>query len=151
MYTGFLHLHSFLRYIVVILLIYAIVKSLMGWLYKKPFTKLDGKVGLFLMISCHVQLLIGLALYGISPLIRSYLKDFAGSMHNEVERFWVMEHGVGMIIAIALVTIGRIVSKKKTDDNAKHRISFIYYFIAFLIIFFLIPWPWKEMLHRPWF
>ena len=60
MYTGLLHTHNLLRYAVIILLIMALVKSFAGWFGKKEYADSDNKVSLFLLISAHLQLLIGL-------------------------------------------------------------------------------------------
>ena len=56
-------IHSILRWLVLIVAIYAIVKSLIGMMNKSSFTESDNKAGLFLTIVCDMQLLIGLVLY----------------------------------------------------------------------------------------
>lgn len=55
-----LFLHSLLRWVILLLLIYSIVRSFSGWQSKKPFSPADGKKWLFLMIAAHITLLIGL-------------------------------------------------------------------------------------------
>ena len=104
-----LHLHSGLRYVVLVLLVLAVVKSIIGWTSKKEFSKGDDKIGLFLMITAHLQLLIGLFLY----MTKGWLSlPFAQAMADSVTRFWKVEHLLGMIIAIVLITIGRMRAKK---------------------------------------
>jgi hypothetical protein len=56
-------LHSYIRWIVLILAIVVIVKYLIGWLQKKSFTQTDNRLGLFLIITIDIQLLLGLSLY----------------------------------------------------------------------------------------
>ncbi len=132
-----MHLHSSLRYVVLILMILAIVKSVMGWLSKKEFSKGDEKIGLFLMISAHIQLLLGLFLY----MSKGWLSvPFAEAMADSISRFWKVEHLAGMIIAIALITIGRMKAKRASDDLKKHKATVIYYTIALVIIIISIPW-----------
>ena len=80
MYTGMLHLHNLLRYAVVILLVIAVIKGFLGWFGKKEYTKTDNKISLFLLISAHTQLLIGLILYFISPIVQTGLSDFGAAM-----------------------------------------------------------------------
>ncbi len=58
MQTGLLHLHSFLRWAIVLLFLVAIFKSLGAG--NKPFTKGHATAGLLLMICCDINLLIGL-------------------------------------------------------------------------------------------
>ena len=49
-------------------------------------------------------------------------------------RYWLVEHASMMIIAITLITIGRISVKKTTEQVLKHKKLFIYNLIALLII-----------------
>ncbi len=142
MYIGLLHLHSFLRYVLLILLLYAVYRAVVGLMQQKTFDTADQKTGLFLMISAHTQLLIGLGLYFISPMIQvAMVRGMAFAMKDAVLRFWTTEHSAGMIAAIALITAGRIVSKKTSNDRTKHMRSAIFYIAALLLILVLIPWP----------
>ncbi len=137
-----LHLHSGLRYVVVILLVLAIVKSILGWTSKKEFSKGDDKIGLFLMIFVHIQLLLGLFLY----MVQGWLSlPFAQAMTDSTARFWKVEHLFGMIIAIALITIGRIRAKKLDEDLRKHKASVIFYTIALVTIIVSIPWDMDRL------
>jgi cation transport ATPase len=144
MLTGLLHVHSLLRYVLLILLLISIVKAFSGWLGKKPFTDGTRKLGLFTLISAHLQLVIGLALYFMNGW-----QNVLGDMENRVNRFFSMEHSLMMILAIALITIGYSSSKKGKTDEAKYKRIAIFFLAALIIIFLMIPWPWKE-LGRGW-
>lgn len=150
MYTGMLHLHNLLRYAVVILLVIAVIKGFLGWFGKKEYTKTDNKISLFLLISAHTQLLIGLILYFISPIVQTGLSDFGAAMRSDVLRFWTVEHSLSMLIAIVIITLGRRMSKNGRNDNIKHRRAAIYFTLAMVLIFSAIPWPFSEIA-RPWF
>ncbi len=127
-------LHSLNRFVLLILLLVVIGKSLMGWLNKSPFEKGDDKLSLFLFISTHTQLLLGLILYFVSPIV-----IFSGaSMKDPAARYWLVEHGTGMLIAIVLISLGRILSKKLSDSTAKHKRMFVYNIVAFLVIIVII-------------
>jgi hypothetical protein len=129
-YSFFQQLHSGFRYIVFVLVLLAIIQSLMGWLSKSPYTPFNRKVNLFALISAHTQLLIGIVLFFISPLVQFN----AGTMKNDTTRYFTVEHWVMMIIAIVLITIGHSKSKKLVLPEAKHRIVFIFYAIALLVV-----------------
>ena len=132
-----LHLHSGLRYVVLVLLLLAIVKSIIGWTSKKEFSKGDEQIGLFLMIFSHLQLLIGLFLY----MTKGWLSlPFGQAMADSVTRFWKVEHLFGMIIAITLITIGRMRAKRLSEDLRKHKATVIFYLIALVLILGSIPW-----------
>jgi hypothetical protein len=134
MYNSLLFTHSYLRYLILILLIVVIITSLAGLLNKKPYTDTDNKLGLFLFISTHLQLLLGLILFFVSPAVQ-----FSGeAMKNASTRYWLVEHNTAMIIAIVFITLARSTSKKMSAANAKHRRMFIFNLIALIIIIFTI-------------
>lgn len=134
MYNALLVTHSYLRYILLILLIVVIITSLMGLINKKPYTSTDNKLSLFLFISTHLQLLLGLILFFVSPAV-----EFSGdAMKDPTARYWLVEHNTAMIIAIVLITLGRSTSKKMTDSQSKHRRMFIFNLIALAIILIAI-------------
>jgi len=47
MATGLLHLHNFLRWVILVLLLISIVKAYTGWQSKKEFAAADKKTWLF--------------------------------------------------------------------------------------------------------
>jgi hypothetical protein len=130
MYTGLLHTHSSIRYLVLLLLIAVIIKSLIGLMNKKPFEKADNMLSLFLLIFTHIQFLAGLALYFVSPFVQ-----FGGqTMSDKMTRYWTVEHITGMLIAVVIITIARSTSKRMSDPVAKHKRLFIFNTIALVII-----------------
>ena len=134
MYAGLLLTHSFLRYFVLVLLILVIVKSFLGFSNKSPFAKADNILGLSLFSLTHTQLLVGILLYFTSPFV-SFSSE---TMGDAVSRYWTVEHNTMMLIAIVLITMARITSKKMTDDTAKHKRMLIFNSIALLIILMAI-------------
>lgn len=153
MYNGILHLHNVLRWVILLLLLIALFRHLSGMSGKKPFTSGDRKTGLFLMISAHLMLLIGLYQWfaGNWGYEKISTLGFSGVMKDPASRFFAVEHLAGMAIGIILITIGRGVSKKNLPDVVKHRKSFWYYFIALIIILVSVPWPFRETVARPLF
>lgn len=134
MYTGLLHTHSALRYVVLLLLVLVVAKSLVGLLNKKGFDKSDEKFTLWLMIATHTQLLVGVILFFVSPLVK-----FDGqTMKDAVTRYWTVEHSFIMIIAVVLITLARVTTKKMTDDKAKHKRVFIMSSLALVLILMAI-------------
>lgn len=152
MYTGMLHLHSFGRWVVLILLLVAIFKHLSA--AGRAYTKGDARISLFLMIATDLMLLVGIYLWAAGPwglqLIQA--NGMAGVMGDAVSRFYAVEHQVGMILAIALIHIGKAQGKKNLPDASKHRRTAIFYIIALLVILVSIPWPFREVGEgRGWF
>lgn len=150
MYSTILDLHSLLRYVALLLLIITVIKAFSGWLEKKQYTSLDNKLSLFTLITMHLQLVIGLLLYFISPIVQAGISDMAIAMKNPELRFWTVEHISLMIVAIALITVGRIVSKKAADSVIKHKKTAIFFLLGLLLILVSIPWPFTKIA-RAWF
>jgi uncharacterized membrane protein len=147
MYTGLLHTHSLLRYFVLLLLVIVVIKSLVGWLGKQPFTKADDKLSLSLLIATHTQLLVGLILYFVSPAVQFS----ASTMKDPVLRYWTVEHAFMMILAIALITIARITHKKLPVDWVKHQRLFLLNGVALIIIIIAIGASGRGLLTPSWF
>ncbi len=130
MYTGLLHSHSYLRYAVLVMLIIVVATSLMGWLNKKSYSTTDNKLSLFLFIATHLQLLLGLILYFVSPFVQFN----SSTMKEATTRYWTVEHSTIMLIAIVLITMARITAKKMTRGDAKHKRMFILNLLALVFI-----------------
>jgi hypothetical protein len=130
MYIGIFHSHSSLRYIVLVLLLIVIAKSLSAFVGKKAFTTLDNKLSLWLLITTHVQFLLGIVLYFVSPFVLFN----STTMKDATTRYWAVEHLIGMVIAVALITIARSTMKRMTDATAKHKRLFIFNAVALVII-----------------
>lgn len=130
-----LRAHSGLRYVVLALLIAAIVVAFSKW---QKSNNGDSKVYLFALIATHTQLLIGLILFFMSPKVNFDL------IKEKVFRFYSIEHGFMMIIAVILVTMGRARAKKLQGAD-KHRTILVFYSMALIIILAAIPWPFRNL------
>ena len=139
MESGLLHLHNFLRWVILFFLIISIVQAL---------GKSNGlkKTSLWLLIASHITLLIGLYQYftGAVGFKLIQMQGFATVMKDSAMRFWAVEHITGMLIAIILITIARGKAKRGGYPAAL-------YIIALLIILAVVPWPFREAIGRPWF
>lgn len=140
------HLHSVNRWIVLVLLLLTIITAFQGWFEKKTYTESDRKKSLFTLIFTHIQLILGLVLFFISPFVKN-----GGGMKNPIWRFYTVEHTTMMVLAIILITVGYSVAKRKSNDLVKFKTTAIYYVIAFLIILAGIPWPFREGLGGGWY
>ena len=141
MYIGFLHLHSFLRWLILLTGFIAVFMSFRGWLGKKDWTNFDNILGTTFTSLLDVQLLIGLVLYlFLSPLTSTAFNDFGAAMKNPDLRFYAVEHILAMIIALVIVHLGRIRSKKADLPVMKHRAAAVFYTIGMILILSVIPW-----------
>ncbi len=139
MYESLQNLHRLIAYAALILIFVTTMKALFGMLNNKKFTEGDRKLGLFALISAHIQLLLGLGLFFIGPA-SSQLNNMGEVMKNADQRFLVVEHPLTMIIAIVLITIGYSKSKKATDDKSKFKKMALFFLIALVLVLSRVPW-----------
>lgn len=151
MYVGLLHLHSFLRWVIIVLLLVNIGRLLFST--NKPLLGADKKKALFLLISAHTTLLLGLYQYffGSNGFVWIKQSGMAAVMKDSYMRFWAVEHIFGMIVAIALITVGYSNVKKGLGTTTKSKKAGILFLIALLIILATVPWPFRTGIGRSWF
>ena len=141
MYNGLLHLHNLLRWVILILLLISLIYA---------FTKNEKirKTSLWLMISAHITLILGVSQWMIGhvglKLIQS--SGFSAVMKDSTHRFFAVEHFAGMLVGIILITIAR--GKAKTLN---YKAATWLYLVALIILLVTIPWPFREGIGRPWF
>jgi hypothetical protein len=150
MYAILLALHSFVRWLVLASLVFTIYKAYQGWFSSKPFTNFDNFIRHSTATISHIQLLIGLLLYYISPIVTYFLQNFNEAVHNREIRFFGMEHSLMMFIAVSVISAGSSIAKRKAKDAEKFRTMAIWYTIALFIIFFSIPWNFSPLVSRPY-
>jgi len=151
MQSGLLHLHNFLRWVIIILLLVNIVRHFSR--ANQPFGSADKKWSLPLLISAHITLLIGLYQYFTSNYGFVFIKEmgFGEVMKNAALRFWAVEHITGMIISIALITVAHGKLRKNLPDATKHKKMAYLFLFALIIILACVPWPFREAIARPLF
>ncbi len=150
MYTGLLGLHSLLRWIILVLILINIFRSLVE--ADLPYTETDKKWNLRLLIVAHINLLLGVYQYFFGPKGFALFTEngVAAVMKSSVLRFWAVEHMTGMIVAVVLITISRSVAKKDLVPVKKNKKLATLYILALVIILASIPWPFRFE-GVPWF
>jgi hypothetical protein len=136
MYHFIQKFHSGWAYLALFLLLIAVIVTVKGYLNKKEFTAKDKKIALFALIAAHIQLLVGLILYFVSPNGESAL----GQMENAELRLTSLEHPLVNIIAIILITIGWSKHKKMISSDLKFKTISVFYGIGLLLFLSRIPW-----------
>lgn len=133
-------IHNVLRWVVLIAAFAAIGMAWQGVMSKRAWTRGDRLRSVALVASLHTQLLLGLVLYGLSPVVRAGFQDMAAAMGNRGIRFFVVEHIFLMIVAVVVVQVGSIMAKKAQDDAKKHKRTAIFFTVGLLLILGGIPW-----------
>lgn len=150
MYFILLWLHSLVRWLVVISLVYAIVRSIGGWMGKRAFTLNDDHMRHITATIAHTQLALGYILYFQSPVVAYFRSHFHEAIRSFDFLFFGLIHITMMTIAIILITIGSSMAKRQINGPAKFRTMTIFFILALLLIFMAIPWPFSPLAQRPY-
>lgn len=150
MYQTLLPLHSIIRWLLVIGLLYCIVRSIIGLASKSPYDKLDNFFRGFTSGVSHIQLIIGLVLYFKSPITTYFRSNTAAALGYVDIAFFGVFHISFMIISVLLLTIGASKVKRVKTDSEKHKQILWWFGIATILIFLAIPWPFNPYAPRPY-
>ena len=142
MYSAVLILHSWMRWAVLLLAVLVIVRAWSGLSARKLWDAADRRGLLLFTIAIDLQTLLGLILYlGVSPVIALAFQNLGAAMRNGSVRFFLVEHALGMLIAVALAHVGSVKVKKAADAQAKHRLALTFVAVTLVVIALSIPWP----------
>ncbi len=136
-----LQLHSYWAYITLLAVLAAFINSLYGFWKKSNFDNKDLRLPLFGLIATHIQLVLGLAWYFMSPSYKFLKVNGMGeAMKDSIVRLHTIEHPLVVILATVLITIGFSKHKNKENAKSKFKTLTIYYGIALLLILSRLPW-----------
>ncbi len=135
MYTGIKHLHSTLAYVLLAGLLISIIYVLFAYLQNRAYNR---KMALLGLICAHLQLVVGLIIYFISPL---GIKGASGAaMKISTARLYFLEHPLMMLVAIVLITIGYSRAKRLPTPKKQNASVLVFYLIGLILIVSRIPW-----------
>lgn len=145
LYSIFLTLHSIMRWLVILLALLAIIRAVNGLSFKRGWTGMDNRVGMWFTTLMDIQLLVGLILYFfLSPITMIALQNFGGIMGNTSIRFFAVEHAFVMLVAVIVAHVGRSMIRRADSPAAKHRRTAIWVGVVILLVLLAIPWPFLE-------
>lgn len=141
MYTTVLAIHSWLRWITLLLAVAATVNALRP--HDGTKSPLPGRWwDTLLMLAVDVQVLFGILLYfGLSPFTRVAMQDFSAAMRTPAMRFWAVEHAAGMVAAVILVRAGRVLAMNASSAKSARRRRLICFAVATVLMIAVTPWP----------
>lgn len=137
MYSAALTLHSWFRWVVLLLGVAALVRSLGA---PRGGASRDA-MGLLFTIALDIQFLVGLSLYlFISPITHAAMQHMGESMTVGPIRFWLVEHPATMVLALVFAHVGRARTRRQTV------------FFALAVVLLLVGMPWPGLPYgRPFF
>ena len=149
MYANLLVVHSWFRWLVLISLVVSVYRAYIAKRSKRNFTKADDRMRMITATIAHVQLALGLWLYFVSPIVDYFLDNFSSAVHMREIRFFGMEHITMMTIAVVVLTIGSVKTRRAEIDQQKFKTMLTWFSIALAIIFLSIPWSFSPFTSRP--
>ena len=142
MYALVNFVHSYWAYLVLVMLVITTFNSIIGFVSDREYSARDMRLALFTLITMHIQLLIGIVLWIVSPSGIGAIQDhgMGGIMKQDGLRKLAIEHPTLMIIAVIFVTIGYSKHKKKLVSKPKLKMLAIFYTLALIAVLAIIPW-----------
>ncbi len=136
-----IHLHSTIALLVLLFLLFGVIRGATGK-GRSEFGAIDKRITLLALIFAHLQLLTGLYLW--FTRMSSWDWDLAMIMQTPLMRLIGVEHIITMLIAVTLITVVRIRTKKIAVARKSYRSMLIGYSIAILLVLVRIPWDqWR--------
>ncbi len=141
MYTTVLTIHSWLRWVALILAVCATINAYLD--RSESLGRLPGKWwDTLFMLALDLQVLLGLALYfGLSPFTIEGMNDLGTAMRDPALRYWTVEHILAMVGAVVLVRVGRVMAMTATSTAARRRRRLISFALCTAVMVAGIPWP----------
>lgn len=147
MYSILLELHTAMRWVVLLTLLYAIYSAYYGYVSNSVFSKTDNALRHWTATFAHIQLLVGMVLYFQSPFVKYFRQT---GFENLEATFFGLIHISLMLAGIVVLTVGSAMAKRKTSDVDKFKTMLLWFTIALVIIFIAIPWPFSPLAARPY-
>jgi hypothetical protein len=145
-----LFLHSYLRWVVLGLVLVVLFRARSGWRKAFAWSEADERTHKAFVGVLDLQLLLGLLLYLVlSPITRAFFASPGPSMKVSEIRFFGIEHITLMIVAVVVAHVGRVRSKRR-EGAARHKGVFITSLVTLILILAAIPWPFYPA-KRPMF
>ena len=132
--------HSYWSFFVLIILLVAVLNAINGIVTGKDFGVNNFRISLFGLIFSHIQLLIGLVLYSISPWFEQWLSMDTEVMKKFESLLYLIEHPFTNIFAIFLITVGWSMHKRQIESSKKFLRIILFYSLGLIFLLSKIPW-----------
>ena len=141
MYPYVLGLHNIVRWIVLLAGVWSVFLVWRGWLQRRQWTDAESRATRAFVISLDVQVLLGILLFAVfSPLTKQGFRDIGAAMSDAPVRYFLIEHPMIMLLAIASAHIGAVQVRRAANDAERFQKASILYGLALAAIAGFVPW-----------
>lgn len=135
MYSAILIIHIIISIVLIVLSLYIVVRSFLGFIDKAPFSiKQDIYLPILAVILLYLELVLGLVLYILYILKLESLITQENADAYFSARFWAVEHAILMFFAIIFGHLGLVYAKNLSDDKAKFKKNLLYFGLSSVLI-----------------
>lgn len=135
-----LALHNLLRWLIVVFAVVALVRALKGRHGGVEYATGAKRALSLLTMSLHLQLLLGLVLYAVSPVTQHAMADMASAMKDPSLRYFAVEHPTVMILGVVVATVTGVIARRGPDDVVRHRRAAIGIALTLALVLARMPW-----------
>ena len=141
MYPYVLGLHNIARWIVLLAGVWSVVLVWRGWLQRRQWTVAESRATRAFAGALDLQFVLGILLFAVfSPLTRQGFRDIGAAMSDAPVRYFMLEHPLIMLVAIACAHVGAVQVRRATSDAEKFQKASILYGLALAASAGFIPW-----------
>lgn len=136
MYETVKSLHSYAAWAVLAVLAVVVILAVMAAFGGRE--RSVRKPALYGLMTAHIQFLLGLILYFVSPY--GFANLSGDTMKDAPSRLLAVEHPLTNIIAIILITVGYSMAKRKLSEADAARSIMWFYGAGLILLLSRIPW-----------
>lgn len=138
MYTGLLHLHHWMPFLWLLLILVVLVQNFLVWKSDREFTASLKRQNTMTIVLTHIQVTVGLVM--LIGFNMDMFSDMGTLMGDAAMRFKYVEHPTTMLLGAVLITIGNAKSKRQEAAKSKAKTVVIWFGIGLLLIASRFPW-----------
>ena len=138
MYTGLLHLHHWMPFLWLLLILVVLVQNFLVWKSDREFTASLKRQNTITIVLTHIQVTVGLIM--LIGFNLDMFSDMGTLMGDAAMRFKYVEHPTTMLLGAVLITIGNAKSKRQEAAKNKAKTVVIWFGIGLLLITLRFPW-----------
>lgn len=145
LYVPVLFLHSWMRWMVLILCSLTLLGALRGVVTGRAAGRTEQRLGWLMVLCVDLQLLLGLLLFlWLSPLPAAAFRDLRSAMKIAPLRFFSIEHGTTMLLFAFGVHLTRVLARRRPTPRGRHAVTAIGLVLSLGLALAAIPWPGRS-------